>query len=462
MHIPGHKGGSGAPSPFIEFLGSNVFRLDLTEITPLDNLLTPRGIIKEALELATDAFGSDQTFFVVNGTTGSILTMFFASLNTCEEVIISRSSHRSAIGGLILSGAAPRYLPSKFSWDFGFSFPNSPEEVQAALKKYPSTKAVFLTSPNYYGVTQNNEKMVKICHNHDLPVLVDEAHGAHFLFHEEFPLSAVKAGADLVAQSSHKTLTSFTQSSLLHWHKGLIDLQRVQSSLLILQTTSPSYLLTSSLDASRWQMANFGREIWQKAIELAKTAREKLNKIKGIRCFTGEEIREAGDFFLDKTKLTISFRETGILGIEAERRLRAEGIEVELSDPWNVLCIVTAGDTEDAIEKLIAAVRKIDKEDGKASRKLRDLEGTPLPPIPEQVLTPREAFQAPHEVLPIKDAAGRTCSEIIAPYPPGIPVLCPGERIETDIISYLLKINEIGLNIHGLEGEEKKWIRVVA
>ncbi|MGB9553547.1 MAG: aminotransferase class I/II-fold pyridoxal phosphate-dependent enzyme, partial [bacterium] len=328
MHIPGHKGGKGAPFPLKEFLGDAVFQIDLTEIAPLDHLLTPRGMIKEALDLATEVFGADQTFFVVNGTTGCILAMLFAAVKEGEEIIVSRASHRSAIGGLILSGAIPRYLPSKFSWDCGFSFPNSSEEVMEALNKYPQAKGVFLTSPNYYGIAQNNDLIVKICHDRGFPVLVDEAHGAHFIFHENFPPSALKAGADLVAQSAHKTLSSFTQSSLLHYRKGRIDFYRLYSALLILQTTSPSYLLTVSLDASRWQMANFGREIFGKALALAEHARSELNRIEGLRCLREEEVRQIGDFYLDPLKLTVNFKESGISGIEAERRLREKGIEV--------------------------------------------------------------------------------------------------------------------------------------
>lgn len=463
MHIPGHKGGSGAPLTLKEFLGENVFRLDLTEIAPLDHLLTPRGIIKEALDLATQAFGTDQTFFVVNGTTGCILAMIFSSVTEGDEIIISRASHRSAIGGLILSGAFPRYLPSKFSWECGFSFPNNLEEVKAALERYPKAKAIFLTSPNYYGVTQDSYSIVKICHEHGLPVLVDEAHGAHFIFHESFPPSALKAKADLVAQSAHKTLSSLTQSSLLHYNKGIIDLHRLQSALLILQTTSPSYLLTVSLDASRWQMVNYGREIWQKAIDLAEYARAELNRIEGLKCLGEEDISKVGDFYLDPMKLTINFKESGISGREAEKMLRKEGVEVELSDPWNVLCLVSTGDTWESIDRLVQAMRRVKQTNGKAPKELRDLEGSTLPGIPEQVLTPREAFQAPHRLIPLKDAVGKISSEIVAPYPPGIPVLCPGEKIEEEVVSYLWKIIRIGLVIHGLEGEgEEKWIRIVA
>ena len=463
MHIPGHKGGKGAPLPLKEFLGEAVFQIDLTEIAPLDHLLTPRGIIKEALDLATEVFGADQTFFVVNGTTGCILAMLLASVNEGEEIIISRASHRSAIGGLILSGAFPRYLPSRFSWECGFSFPNSPEEVIDALNKYPKAKGIFLTSPNYYGVAQNSDLIVKICHDRGFPVLVDEAHGAHFIFHESFPLSALKAGADLVAQSAHKTLSSFTQSSLLHYKKGRIDPYRLRSALLILQTTSPSYLLTVSLDASRWQMANYGREIFGKALELAEYARTELNSIEGLRCLREEEIRQIGDFFLDPLKLTVNFKESGISGREAERRLREKGIEVELSDPWNVLCLISAGDSQESIDRLIQAFREIKKTNGEAKKGLKDLERVTLPGIPSQALTPREAFQAKHQLIPLRKAGGRISSEIIAPYPPGIPVLCPGEKIEEDVISYLEKVSQMGLMIHGLEDEgEEKWIRVVA
>jgi arginine/lysine/ornithine decarboxylase len=462
MHIPGHKGGLGAPSPLRDFLGKNAFRLDLTEIAPLDHLLTPKGIIKEALDLASEAFGADRTFFVINGTTGCILAMILASTGDGDEILISRASHRSAIGGLVLSGASPRYIESRFSWEFGFALPCTANQIKEKLDSFKGAKALFLTSPNYYGVTIDVSTIVSLCHERGVPVLVDEAHGAHFIFHEAFPPSSLEARADLIAQSAHKTLSSLTQSSLLHFNGGLVDLNRVQSALQIIQTTSPSYLLSASLDASRWQMVNFGKEEFSRAIELANFARKELNQIEGISCITQEQISQMGDFLLDPLKLTINFKNLGVSGREVERWLREEGVEVELSDPWNVLCMISIGDSPKSVERLIKAMKRALRKKWRKPEVVSEIHSMKIPGIPEQALTPREAFQAPHRLVPLKKAIGKISSEIVAPYPPGIPVLCPGEKIEKEIVHYLEKIIKLGLVVHGLEGEEEKWIRVVA
>ncbi len=461
FHVPGHKGGKCAPLPLLEFLGPAVFRLDLTEIEPLDHLANPGGIIKRAMELAAKAFNADQTFFLVNGSTVGVLTIILSMAAPGEEILLSRASHLSACGGLILSGAIPRYVRPTFQKDFGFWLPLTASELEQNLLENPGTRAVFLTSPNYYGVCSNLEEIVNLTSACNLKVGVDEAHGAHFPFHPLFPPTAMEAGVDLSVQSAHKTLSSFTQSSFLHWKEGNIPLNCVKSALRLLQSTSPSYLLLVSLDASRWQMEQKGEEFFQKAIELTQEAKKEINRIPGLRTLEEKYLGPQKSWGLDPIKLTINLHEAGFSGFQAARILRKCGVEVELADSWNVLCLVTGGDSEETIEQLVGSLRDLHKYGNEQVGHSPDLEILEPPSLPHQVLTPREAFFSSSEVVPFREAEGRICAEIITPYPPGVPILCPGEEISAESIEYTLEIKECGAEIQGAEDSELRWVRVI-
>jgi arginine decarboxylase len=460
FHVPGHKGGNGAPAPFMEAIGSAAFLFDLTELDPIDHLQKPHGIIARAQTLAADAFAAEQTFFLVNGSTSGVISMLLSALGDGSDVILSRSSHRSAYGGLILSGAIPHYIGAPYNTEMGITCPITPGLLQQALHDYANAKAVLVTSPNYYGLAADSRNLANLVHAHGLPFLQDEAHGAHFNFHPRFETSAMRAGADMAVQSAHKTLGSLTQSSLLHWHSGHIPLERLRSVLRMIQSTSPSYLLTASLDATRWQMANFGQELWEQAINLAEEARCEINLMPPLRCFGEEVLSSCGAHSLDPTKLTIHFRELGISGYQALDLLRQHGVEVEMGDPWNILAIVTMGDTEESISSLLDALRSI----------VAEVDGTPvkckcpplgMPPIPRQLLSPRQAFYASSCRIPLREAVGRACAETITPYPPGVPIICPGEEIDEAIIDYTLQLQDYGADIHGAENESLEWIRVI-
>lgn len=461
FHVPGHKGHFGAPAPLLEALGPAVFRMDLTELDPIDHLQKPHWIIAQAQDLAAEAFAADKTFFLVNGSTSGVVSMLLSSLGDGDEVILSRTSHRSAYGGLILSGAIPHYIHAPYQNEMGIPGQITSYLMETSLRKHRSAKTVLVTSPNYYGLSADSRALSELVHSYGLPYLQDEAHGAHFTFHPRFEEPAMKAGADMVVHSAHKTLGSLTQSSLLHWHDGRIALERVRSVLRMMQSTSPSYLLTASLDATRWQMVNFGQELWEGAIELAEMARQEINAMSPLRCFGQEVVGQAGVHALDPTKLTIHFQQLGITGYHALELLREQGVEVEMGDPWNVLAIVTAGDTEESIASLLNGLRAIlESSPGDPSRCKRPPMG--MPPIPRQLLSPREAFFAASRRIPLQESVGRACAETITPYPPGIPIICPGEEIDEGIIDYTLQLKDYGADIHGAEDESLEWVRVIS
>ena len=282
FYAPGHKKGQGIASSLVELLGTKVFTADLPELPELDNLFAPAGVIKRAQELAAQTFGSDETWFLVNGSTSGVIAAILATCKPGDKIILPRNSHQSAISGLILSGALPIFLNPVYDeqWDLAYSI--TPAALNLALKEHSDVKAIFITSPTYQGVTGHLEEMVQIAHSQGIPLIVDEAHGAHFTFHPSLPPSALSLGADLVIQSTHKVLGSLTQSSMLHLQGDKIDGTRVNRALQLVQSTSPSYILLASLDAARAQMAQDGEWLLSRTIELAECARDSIKEIEGL------------------------------------------------------------------------------------------------------------------------------------------------------------------------------------
>jgi arginine decarboxylase len=458
FHVPGHKGGLAAPLSLQEALGAGSFRLDLTEVGLLDSLQHPVAEMKDAMVLASLAFGADRTWFLVNGSTAGVHAMLLAALTENEEVLICRDCHFSALGGMILGGSHPRYLFPTWDQDWHLFLPARASSIAAALELHPSVAAVFLTSPSYFGIASDLEAVGRISSGRDLPIMVDEAHGAHFAFHPAFPRTAMASQIDLSVQSAHKTLTSLTQSALLHWKRGRVSEERVRSALDILQTSSPSYLLAASLDATRWQMANEGTKLWQSTIELAEEAREQVNRINGLRCLGPKDLNDRG-YRLDPTKLLIDVWPMGLDGFQAARILHALGLDVELADPWHVLAVFSIADTPNSLKRLLLALEEL-AQFVPNSRSRFDGSSMPSPPIPSSFLTPRQAFFSPCDRVRLSESRGRIVARSLVPYPPGIPVLAPGEMIDTDIIEYLRLWNQLGACILGLEGEEL-WIQVV-
>ncbi len=460
FHIPGHKKGQGMDPAFREFVGDNVLSIDLINIAPLDDLHSPKAAIKEAQELAAQAFGADYTFFSVQGTSGAIMAMIMSVVGPGDKILVPRNVHKSTMSAIILSGAIPIFIYPEVDEEFGITHGISAESVEKAIETYPDAKAVLVINPTYFGFAADLKRIVDIAHTSNIPVIVDEAHGIHLKFHDELPISAMEAGADMAATSVHKLGGSLTQSSVLNVREGLVSVSRVQSVLSMLQTTSTSYPLLASLDCARRQLAVHGYDLIDQAIRLAKEARKRINKIPHLKVAGREKLHSSATFDMDQTKLLISVKDLGITGHQAEEWLRQNAnIEVELSDLYNILCLVTLGDTKKEINLLINALQRMSQTfDSEACVKETEVN---VPDIPALAMTPRDAFYSSTEVIPFKDSAGYICAEFIMVYPPGIPIFIPGEVITEENIKYIQMNIEAGLPVQGPEDASLQTIRVI-
>lgn len=460
FHIPGHKKGQGMDPAFREFVGDNVLSIDLINIAPLDDLHSPKVAIKEAQELAAQAFSADYTFFSVQGTSGAIMAMIMSVVGPGDKILVPRNVHKSTMSAIILSGAIPIFIYPEVDEEYGITHGISAESVEKAIETYPDAKAVLVINPTYFGFVADLKRIVDIAHASNIPVIVDEAHGIHLKFHDELPLSAMEAGADMAATSVHKLGGSLTQSSVLNVREGLVSVSRVQSVLSMLQTTSTSYPLLASLDCARRQLAVHGYDLIDQAIRLAKEARKRINKIPHLKVAGREKLHSSATFDMDQTKLLISVKDLGITGHQAEEWLRQNAnIEVELSDLYNILCLVTLGDTKKEINLLINALQRMSQTfDSEACVKETEVN---VPDIPALAMTPRDAFYSSTEVIPFKDSAGYICAEFIMVYPPGIPIFIPGEVITEENIKYIQMNIEAGLPVQGPEDASLKTIRVI-
>jgi arginine decarboxylase len=459
FHIPGHKKGKGMDPAFRTFIGENALSIDLINIEPLDDLHAPRSIIKQAQDLAAEAFGADYTFFSVQGTSGAIMTMVMTVCGPGDKIIIPRNVHKSVMSAIVFSGAIPIFIHPEIDKELGISHGITPESVEKALHEHPDAKGLLVINPTYFGIAADLRKIVEIAHSYSVPVLVDEAHGVHIHFHDELPLSAMQAGADMAATSVHKLGGSLTQSSVLNMKEGLVSKNRVQTILSMLTTTSTSYLLLASLDTARKQLAIEGGKMISETIKLAERTRARINEINGITCVGKEIIHSGATFSYDPTKLIISVKELGLTGYEVERALREHNIEVELSDLYNILCIITPGDNEEDCDALISTLIEISCQ-SICSESKQHIDVI-LPEMPVLALSPREAFYANSEVVPFEESAGRIIAEFVMVYPPGIPIFIPGEIISEENILYIHKNQEAGLPVQGPEDATLKKIRVI-
>jgi len=460
FHIPGHKKGAGMDPEFRSFVGQNVLDIDLINIAPLDDLHQPVSVILEAQRLAADAFGADATFFSVQGTSTAIMAMILSVCGHGDKIIVPRNVHKSILSAIIFAGARPVFLSPARDRNLGIDHGVTTQSVRRALERHPDASAVLVINPTYYGVCANLKEIVDLVHEYDIPVLVDEAHGALIHFSDELPLSAMAAGADMAATSVHKLGGSMTQSSVLNVRGALVNIQRVQTILSLLTTTSTSYPLLASLDAARRHLAMNGRELAANAVARAERARTEINTIPGLYCFGEEILGEEATFDYDQTKLTIHVRHLGITGYDAENWLRdAHNIEVELSDMYNILCLVTPGDDDETIGILLSALREMSELYlGKGEIKELVVE---IPQIPHLSLTPRDAFYGETEIVPFRASAGRIIAEFIYVYPPGIPILLPGEVISQDNIDYIIDHLEVGLPVKGPEDRNVEFVKVI-
>ena len=444
--VPGHKRGRGNPE-LARLLGDKCVSMDVNSMKPLDNLCHPVSVIREAEKLAADAFGAANAFLMVGGTTSAVQSMILSSVKAGEKVILPRNMHRSVMGALVLCGAVPVYVNPDCDARLGIPLGIRLEQLEETIARTPDAKAVLVNNPTYYGICSDMRGIVQLAHAHGMKVLADEAHGTHFYFGEELPLSAMAAGADMAAVSMHKSGGSLTQSSLLLTGPA-VNADYVRQIINLTQTTSASYLLLSSLDISRRNLALRGKEAFAGVIELAEYAREEINDAGGWYAF-GKELKNGGSVFdFDATKLSVHTLDVGLAGIEVYDILRDEyDIQIEFGDLGNILAYLSIGDRKRDVERLVSALSEIRRLYAKDRAGMMDNEYI----APDVAVTPQFAFYSPKECLPIRDTAGRICTEFVMCYPPGIPILAPGERVTEEIIDYILYAKDKGCQLTGPE-----------
>lgn len=466
FHMPGHKlsgetftngnfSEERLPMGMPQELLTDVLQLDVTEVEGTDNLHHPEGIIKEAQELAAKAFGADHTFFLVNGSTCGIQAAILTVCARGQKLILGRDSHKAAASGLILSGAQPVFVYPEFNSGFGIPGAVSPESVEKAILSNPDAAAVLLTRPNYYGICSDIEKISEIVHRYNKLLIVDEAHGSHFAFSPELPPSAIRYGADICIQSAHKTLPALTQGSYLHVKGSRVDMERLKFNLTMLQTSSPSYIIMSYLDIARELMETRGEIMLRELTGYVEAFRFQMKGLSGYRMLSSSDM-DRGES-LDPTRLVIRVSDLGVSGYAAEKLLREKfRTQVEMSDLQNLVLIATVADTRENFEKLLETMQKL--------RELVLVKSSKILPgqicfhdiyrklsEPEARVTPGEACAGPREKVLLGNSVGRICADIVTPYPPGVPVLYPGEIIRNDICDYIEGIIKAGGHVNGIE-----------
>ncbi|MBP3458365.1 MAG: aminotransferase class V-fold PLP-dependent enzyme [Lachnospiraceae bacterium] len=454
--VPGHKRGRGNPE-LVELLGEKCVGLDVNSMKPLDNLCHPISVIREAEELAADAFSAEHAFLMIGGTTSAVQSMILSVCKAGDKIILPRNVHKSVINALVICGAVPVYVEPEVNSQIGIALGIETEPLEQIIKENPDAVAVLVNNPTYYGICSDLKSIVELAHGYGIQVLVDEAHGTHLYFGENLPISAMAAGADYAAVSMHKSGGSLTQSSLLLTNNG-VNADYVRQIINLTQTTSASYLLLSSLDISRRNLALRGRESFAKVVQMAEYARNEINAIGGYYAYSKELVNGGSIFDYDVTKLSIHTQGIGLTGIEVYDLLRDEyDIQIEFGDIGNILAYISIGDRIRDIERLVGALADI--------KRLYERDGSDLVTgeyiQPQVAMSPQKAFYSQKVSLPIEETEGAVCGEFVMCYPPGIPILAPGEKISKEIIDFILYAGEKGCSLQGTEDPEVKRLNVI-
>ncbi|MCX7714523.1 MAG: aminotransferase class I/II-fold pyridoxal phosphate-dependent enzyme [Clostridia bacterium] len=455
--VPGHKQGRGNPD-LVDFLGEQALGVDVNSMKPLDNLCHPVGVIRRAEKTAADAFGAKNVFFMVNGTSSAVQAMVMYACKRGEKIIMPRNVHRSAINALIVSGAIPVYVNPGVDKRLGIPLGMSVADVEKAIAENPDAKAILVNNPTYYGICSDLKRITEIAHDANMLVLVDEAHGTHFYFGENMPVSAMAVGADMAAVSMHKTGGSLTQSSFL-LVGGDVNEGYMRQVINLTQTTSGSYLLMSSLDIARRNLALNGKQIFDKVVQFAEYARSEVNKIGGFYAFSKELVNGDTVYDFDVTKLSVHTRDIGLAGIEVYDILRDDyEIQIEFGDIGNILAIISVGDRSYEIERLISSLSEIKRIYSKDPAGMFDHEYI----TPTIVLSPQKAFYCSKKSVDIASSENHICTEFVMCYPPGIPILAPGEKITRETLDYISYAKEKGCFLTGTEDMNVEKINIVA
>lgn len=454
--VPGHKRGKGNPD-LTAFLGEKCLSVDVNSMKMLDNLCHPVSVIKEAEELAADAFGAAHAFFMVGGTTSAVQSMVLSVCKRGEKIILPRNVHRSVINIMILCGAVPVYVNPDMNHELGIALGMRLSEVEKAIKENPDAKAILVNNPTYYGICSNLKGITELAHAHGMKMLVDEAHGTQLYFGKGLPMTAMQAGADMAAVSMHKSGGSLTQSSFLLTGPSM-NSGYVRQIINLTQTTSGSYLLMSSLDISRRTLALHGEETFEKVMGMVDYARKEINQIGDYYAYSKELINGDSIYDFDVTKLIVNTLPVGLAGIEVYDLLRDEyDIQTEFGDIGNCLAYVSVGDRPRDIERLVSALAEI--------RRLYKKDRTGLMTAeyinPKVIYSPQDAFYSEKQSLPLEECKDMVCAEFVMCYPPGIPILAPGELITQEILDYIIYAKEKGCSMTGPEDMEIKRLNVM-
>ena len=454
--VPGHKRGKGNPE-LMEFLGERCLSVDVNSMKPLDNLCHPVSDIKEAEELAAEAFGAAHAFFMVGGTTSAVQAMILSSVKSGDEIILPRNVHQSVINSLVLCGAVPVYINPQTNSRLGIALGMSMQDVERTIESHPNAKAILVNNPTYYGICSDLRSITKAAHARGIRVLVDEAHGTHFYFGKDMPVSAMAAGADMAAVSMHKSGGSLTQSSVLLCGPN-VNAHYVRQVINLTQTTSGSYLLLSSLDLSRRNLALRGVEIFEKVKRFANYARDEINAIGDYYAYSSELVNGDSVFDFDTTKLSVNTLALGLAGIEVYDLLRDDyDIQIEFGDLGNILAYISVGDKNKNIERLISALSEIRRIHKRDNRDMLENEYI----SPQVAMSPQTAFYSQKVSLPLAECTGKVCTEFVMCYPPGIPILAPGEIITQDIIRYIQYAKEKGCVLTGPESVDVTHLNIL-
>lgn len=458
--VPGHKMGKGIAKRFIDDVGDAIFKLDVNSMKELDSLSNPIGVIKEAEELAADLFGADHAFFLVNGSTAGVQNMILATCKDSDKIIMPRNMHKSAYNGLILSGAKPVYIDPIIHEDSGISMGVTTEAVKETILKHPDAKALLLLHPNYFGYTSNLEEIITFAHEKNMIVLVDQSHGSHFSLHEAFPKSSIAMGADLATISMHKTGGSLTQSSILLHNNGLVPYSKLRSTINLSQTSSASYLLLASLDIARQHLALNKETLFNEMTLLATYAKESINQIEGFSVLNSRILDGDGIYGHDNTKLTVDVSAYGMSGFKVYDLFKEHfNIQLELGETHVVLAIISLGDTKESINTLIDAFRTFSTMYPlKPKAQIKKIELT----TPEVIYTPRQAFFKDSTLMELSQTESMIAADSIMIYPPGIPLVVPGELITKETINnYYYFVKQEALLIGSHEKNDHIYIKVL-
>lgn len=459
---PGHRQGRGADPRVVEVLGADVFRNDLLATAGLDDRSSSNGFLEDAQQLMAEAVGADQAFYSTCGSSLSVKAAILAVTRGEGEILIGRDAHKSVTAGLVLSGLQPRWISPTWDAELHLAHPPSPQAVEEMWQRHPDASAALITSPTPYGTCADVAAIAEICHRRGKPLIVDEAWGAHLPFHEDLPTWAMDAGADVCVVSVHKMGMGLEQGSIYHLQGDLVDPVRLQQCADVLATTSANVLIYAAMDGWRRQMVQHGHRMIGETLDLARRARAEIDALPGLHVLGDELVGEEASHDYDPLHVLIDVSGLGISGYQAADWLRGEaGIDMGLNDPTRIEATLSLADDETSVRLLVDSLTAL----GQAADALPE-PSTVDRPSPEEleletVMHPRDAFFGPVEVVPADEAAGRIAAEQITPYPPGIPVALPGERITAAVIDYLRTGVASGMVIPDAADPSIETVRVV-